>query len=196
MTGTDVGLHVADVYSKAIYELAEQFDIVEEVKSELELLAEIIAQEKDFLRIMSSPQFSADYKKMLLHSVFEGKIDDLTLNFMLTVNEHNRMIFLPQIIARFAELWDAHHGISIVELTLNESFSENELQNTTVAISNAMGQKVQLKLNVKPAIMGGAVIRYGTSVIDNSIKARLHRAVRTIIDMCKQTRIEDEIQYQ
>jgi F-type H+-transporting ATPase subunit delta len=196
MTGTDVGLHVADVYSKAIYELAEQFDIVEEVKNELELLAEIIAQEKDFLRIMSSPQFTTEYKQKLLHSVFEGKIDDLTLNFLLTVNEHNRMIFLPLIIAKFAELWDAHHGISIVELTLNESFSENELQNTTVAISNAMRKKVQLKLNVKPAIMGGAVIRYGASVIDNSIKGRLHRAVRTIIDSCKQTRIEDEIRYQ
>jgi len=196
MTGTDVGLHVADVYSKAIYELAEQFDIVEEVKNELELLAEIIAQEKDFLRMMSSPQFSADYKQTLLHSVFEGKINDLTLNFILTVNEHNRMIFLPRIIERFAELWDAHHGISIVELTLNENFSDEELQDVSESISNAMGQKAQLKMSVKPDIMGGAVLRYGTSVIDNSIKARLHRAVRTIIDSCKLTRIEDEIRYQ
>ena len=196
MTGTDIGLHVGDLYSKALYDLAEEFGIVEEVKEELTMLEALIEQEREFVHIMSSPQFSSDYRQSLLNKMFAGKISDLTLNFLLEVDRHNRTMYLSQMINKFGEVWDAHHGISIVELTFHENLNPDELANVTQAISNAMGKQVQLRLNVKPAIMGGAVIRYGESVIDNSIKARLYRAVHTIMDSCKQVRIKDEVQYQ
>jgi F-type H+-transporting ATPase subunit delta len=196
MTGTDIGLHVGDLYSKALYDLAEEFGTVEEVKDEMAMLETLIGQEREFLHIMSSPQFSAEYKQSLLSKMFAGQISDLTLNFLLTIDGHNRMMYLPQMIISFGELWDAHHGISIVELTLHENINSDELSKVTQAISNAMGKQVQIRLNVKPAIMGGAVIRYGESVIDNSVKARLYRAVHTIMDSCKQIRIKDEVQYQ
>ncbi|MGA2679229.1 MAG: ATP synthase F1 subunit delta [Sedimentisphaerales bacterium] len=196
MTGTDIGLHVGNLYSKALYDLAAEFGIVEEVKDELTMLETLIGQEKEFLHIMSSPQFTDEYKQSLLNKMFAGQISDLALNFLLTVDRHNRTMYLPQMITSFGELWDAHHGISIVELTLHENINPDELAGVTQAISNAMGKQVQLKLKVKPAIMGGAVIRYGESVIDNSIKARLYRAVHTIMDSCKQIRIKDEVQYQ
>jgi F-type H+-transporting ATPase subunit delta len=196
MTGTDIGLHVGDLYSRALYDLAAEFGIVEEVKDELTMLEALIEQEKEFLHIMASPQFSAEYKQSLLNKMFAGQINELTLNFLLEVDKHNRMMYLPQIIDKFGELWNAHHGISIVELTFHENLSQNELANVTESISNAMGKQVQIRLNVKPAIMGGAIIRYGESVIDNSIKGRLSRAVHTIMDRCKQIRIKDEVQYQ
>jgi F-type H+-transporting ATPase subunit delta len=196
MTGTDIGLHVGDLYSKALYDLAEEFGIVEEVKEEMILLETLIKQEREFVHIMSSPQFAADYKQSLLNKMFAGKFSDLTLNFLLEVDRHNRTMYLTQMIDKFGEIWDAHHGISIVELTFHENLKPDELANVTQAISNAMGKQVQLRLNVKPAIMGGAVIRYGASVIDNSIKARLYRAVHTVMDSCKQIRIKDEVQYQ
>ena len=129
MTALDTALHVADVYADVIYDLAGELSAAEEVKGEIELLAMLIAQERDFLYIMSSPQFSADYKQSLLQMMFEGKISDLTFNFLLTVGRHNRMVYLPQIIARFGEIWDAHHGLSIVELTVSENLSANELNN-------------------------------------------------------------------
>ena len=196
MTGTDIGLHVADLYARTIYELAEQFETVEELKGEMKLLETLIAEERELLHIMSSPQFAAEYKQSLLNKMFAGKINELTLNFLLAVDRHNRTMYLPQIISQFGEIWNAHHGISIVELTFHENLSQGELANVTESISKAMGKQVQIRLNVKPAIMGGAIIRYGASVIDNSIKGRLYRAVRTVMDKCKQIRIKDEVQYQ
>jgi F-type H+-transporting ATPase subunit delta len=196
MTGTDIGLHIGDLYSRALYDLAEQFGAVEEVKEEMILLAMLIEQEREFIHIMSSPQFSTEYRQSLLNKMFAGKLSDLTLNFLLEVDRHNRTMYLSQMIDKFGEIWDAHHGISIVELTFHENLNPDEMAKITQAISNAMGKQVQLKLKVQPAIMGGAVIRYGESVIDNSIKARLHRAVHTIMDSCKQIRIKDEVQYQ
>ncbi len=195
MTGTDIGLHVGNLYSKVLYDLAEEFGIVEEVKEEMVMLDELIGQERGFLHIMSSPQFTTDFTQSLLNRMFAGKVSDLTLNFLLEVDRHKRMMYLLQMIDGFNEIWDAHHGIKIVELTLHENLNQAEFVNVTQAIANAMGKQVQLKLNIKPAIMGGAIIRYGESVIDNSVKNRLYRAVRTVMDNCKQIRIKDEVQY-
>ena len=196
MTGTDIGLHVGDLYSKVLYDLAAQFGTVEEVREEMAMLGVLVEQEREFQHIMSSPQFSAEEKRSLLNKMFADKISELTFNFLLEVESHNRMMYLTQITTKFAELWNAYNGISTVELTFHENLSPDEMANVTHAISDAMGKQVQLKMDVKPAIMGGAVIRYGESVIDNSIRSRLYRAVHTIMDSCKQIRIKDEVQYQ
>ena len=185
MSRTDAGLRVADVYAQALYELAAQDKAVEGVKDELEMLDTVIAQETGFLNIMASPQFASDYKYNLLRSMFAGRLSDLTLNFLLTANKHNRMMFLPHILARFVEIWDAHHGISAVELTVCENLSEEELRSVSQAITNAMKKQVKIKLNVSPSIMGGAIIRYGDRIIDNSVKTRLHLAVNTIMARCQ-----------
>jgi F-type H+-transporting ATPase subunit delta len=196
MTGTDIGIHVGDLYARVLYDLAEQFGVIEEVREEVVMLETLVEQDREFLHIMSSPQFSAEYKQSLLNKMFAGKVSDLMLNFLLEVENHNRTMYLPQMTDKFAELWNAHHGISIVEVTFHENLNPDELANVTQAISGAMGKQVQLRFSVKPAIMGGAVIRYGESVIDNSIRNRLYRAVHTIMDSCKQIRIKDEVQYQ
>ena len=49
MTGTDIGLHIGDLYSKALYDLAEEFGIVEDVKEEMTMLETLIEQEREFL---------------------------------------------------------------------------------------------------------------------------------------------------
>jgi F-type H+-transporting ATPase subunit delta len=196
MSGTDIAIHVGDLYSRVLYDLAAGMSIVGEIRDEMAMIGTLVEQEPEFQHVMSSPQFSAEYKLSLINKMFAGKVNDLTLNFLLEVCNHNRMIYLSQIAAQFAELWNAYNGISIVELTFHENLNQNELANVTQAITVAMGRQVQLKLHVKPAIMGGAVIRYGESVIDNSIRNRLYRAVRTVMDSCKQIRIKDEVQYQ
>ncbi len=196
MTGTDIGLHIGDVYSRVLYDLAESFGSVQEIKEEIAAIETLIGQEREFLHLMASPQFSAEEKQSLLNKLFAGKASELMLNFLIEVEKHNRMMYLPQMIDMFGELWDAHHGISIVELTFHENLNPDELANVTQSIEAAMGKQVQLRFNVKPDIMGGAVIRYGESVIDNSIRSRLYRAVRVVMDSCRQIRIKDEVQYQ
>ncbi len=191
MSRTDVGLHVAETYARAIYELAESAEAdhgerVEEVKGEMEMLGAIIAEESGFLDIMSSPQFTDDYKQGLLGRMFSGRVSELTYQFLLTANRHNRLMFLPHIIARFGEIWQAHHGISIVDLTVSENFSDSELKRVSDAIAKAMKKSIKLRLNVRPSIVGGAIIRYGDSVIDNSVKVRLHSAVQTIVARCQE----------
>ncbi len=196
MSSSDIAIHIGDLYADTLYELAEENSILEQVCQEMQMLETLIEQNHEFLDIMSSPQFSAEYKKSLVQKMFSGKVSDLMLHFLLEVHHRNRMIFFPQIIANFNETWDAHHGISFVELTLHQNPGSDELTKIVSSISQAMGKQVELKLNIRPAIMGGAVIRYGESVIDNSIRSRLFNAVRTVMENCKQIRIKDEIQYQ
>ncbi|MCX5636771.1 MAG: ATP synthase F1 subunit delta [Planctomycetota bacterium] len=185
MNVIDAAFHLAEIYARALFELAERSKMVNAIKDELNLVQDISVQEKDFRVLMASPYFSADYKEQMVQKMFSGKLSDLTIDFLRVVIQHDRMVFLPQIIDRFGELWEAHHGYRIVQVTVSEAMNSQENEVLSANIASAMNNKVKLQVGVNPSIMGGIIIRYGDRVIDNSIRSRLRRAVNTIMSRQK-----------
>lgn len=181
----DAAVHLADIYARALFELAERSKMVNAIKDDLDIVQDISVQEKEFRTLMASPYFSADYKEQIVQKIFSGKLCDLTIDFLRVVIRHNRMMFLPQIIDRFGQLWEAHHGYQIVQVTVSQAMDSRETERISADIAHAMNNKVKLQVGVNPSIMGGIIIRYGDRVIDNSIRSRLRRAVNTIMSRQK-----------
>jgi F-type H+-transporting ATPase subunit delta len=185
MNVNDIAIRLAEIYSQALFALARDSGAVDAVKGDLDTLAGIMAQDADFVALMASPYFSDQYKEQLVHKVFSGRLDDLTVNFLKVVVEHNRMVFLLQIIDRFNELWDNLHGRAIVKITVSEPINDDEIKKISEDIAAAMKRPADVELAVNPEIIGGAVVHYGDRVIDNSIKGRLHRAVTAVTSQAK-----------
>lgn len=180
MNVNEAGIRLGETYAQALFELARDSNMVDAVKYDLDALESIAAEEKDFATFLSSPYFSQQRKEQLLHRVFSARLADLTMNFVTVAVGHDRMMFLPQITSRYNELWDVYHGRAIVKVTVSEALSDDEVKQLSQDIAAAMKGSVKLELAVNPAIIGGVVIRYGDRVIDNTVKGRLHRAVRAL----------------
>jgi len=180
MNTTRNSTRVGDVYAKVLFELADRSRITETVKTNLDLLAEIFAKEKDFHALMGSPYFSLDHKKQLLQKVFSGKLSELMMDFLMIALRHNRIMFLPQIAFSFSQLWDVYYGYLNVKVVVSERFDKSRLQKLSEEIAAALKGKINLEMAVDPAIIGGIIIRYGDRIVDNTIKTRLLRAVKVI----------------
>jgi F-type H+-transporting ATPase subunit delta len=191
MNVIDVAVHLADIYARAFFELAERSKMVNAVKDDLDVVQDISVQEKDFRTLMTSPYFSSDLKKQMVQKILSGKLCDLTVDFLMVVIRHNRMMFLPQIIARFNELWEAHHGYKIVQVTVSQMLNSQEAEKLSADIAHAINNKAKLQMGVNPSIMGGIIIRFGDRVIDNSIRSRLRRAVNVIMSRQKAGKIDE-----
>jgi F-type H+-transporting ATPase subunit delta len=129
----------------------------------------------------------------MVQKIFSGKLNDLTIDFLRAVIRHNRMVFLPQIVNRYNELWEAHHGYKIVQVTVSDAMSSQETERLSADMAQAMKNKVKLQIGVNPSIMGGIIIRYGDRVIDNSIRGRLRRAIGAIMSRPKRRGKADEV---
>lgn len=193
MNVIDVAVHLAEIYGRAFFELAEHSRMVNVIKDDLDVVQDISVQEKDFRVFMASPYFSSGYKEQMVQKIFSGKLNDLTIDFLRAVIRHNRMVFLPQIVNRYNELWEAHHGYKIVQVTVSDAMSSQETERLSADMAQAMKNKVKLQIGVNPSIMGGIIIRYGDRVIDNSIRGRLRRAIGAIMSRPRRRGKADEV---
>jgi F-type H+-transporting ATPase subunit delta len=178
-------IRLREIYAQSLFELADRQQGVDTVSSDLNILAGIIGQEEDFIKLLDSPYFSTDYKEQLVRKLLSGVAANLTLDFLMVVIRHGRARLLTDIIGRYAELWDAYHGYYHVKVTVPRALEDGQAKVLSDDIAAAMNSNVKLEVAVDPDIIGGAIIRCGDKVIDNSIRNRVDVAVKTVMSRIK-----------
>ena len=169
---------IGEIYAQALFSLAQEAQAADAIADDFAVLTNIHQQVKDFATLMAAPFLTEKYKQQVLNEMFRGKLSELTMNFLMVAVEHHRIVFLPQIIARYNELWDKHRGRRHVKVVVSKPMNNDEIERLREDISAALKSKTELELVVNPSIIGGAMIRYDDKVIDNTIRGRLHLAVK------------------
>jgi len=187
MISLDATAHTAEVYSKTLFELAEQQQLVDAVKNDLDMLGNLISADENFSAFMTSPIFSSKQKQQLIEKVCGSSFNKLTFNFLTAVLSHNRISSLPYIAEKYEKRYQNYHNYRNIHVTVSQPLGTEEQKNLKTALSIAMNNaKILLETAVKPSIIGGIIIRYGDDkVIDNSVSGRLRRAIDDIITRCK-----------
>jgi F-type H+-transporting ATPase subunit delta len=183
MMSTDIRLR--ESYANTLFELAGENQAIDAVKEDLETVAGIIKGENDLVKFLTSPYFSRQCKEQLVMTALSPRISELTMHFLMVLIKHNRVGLLPEIIFRYGQLWDAGRGCYPVNVTVSRPLEQGEAEKLTADMEAALGGAVRLELAVNPDILGGAVIRCGDKVIDNSLRHRLGTAVKTILSHVK-----------
>jgi F-type H+-transporting ATPase subunit delta len=181
MNASEAANRFGDIYARTLFDLADESHIIEPVADDFAALKQVLAEHPDLEAVLGSPWFSQQYKMELLKTLFSGKIADLTFDFLMVAATHNRLMFLPQMIEKYQEFWEARQGMHAVRATVPEAASAQRMQELNSTICEILNSKIKLEVLVDPSIMGGLVFRYGDKVIDNSVRSRLHRAITAII---------------
>jgi len=183
MMSTD--LRLRENYANTLFELAGENQAIDVVKEDLEIIAGIVGEENDLVKFLTSPCFSGQCKEQLVVTALSARISELTMNFLMVLIRHNRVGLLSEIILRYGQLWDAERRCYPVDVTVSRPLEPGEAEKLTADMEAAVGGTVRLGLVVNPGILGGAIIRCGDKVIDNSVYNRLQTAVKTILSQVK-----------
>jgi F-type H+-transporting ATPase subunit delta len=165
---------IAQVYARALFEVAKERGILDEVHEQLGQFADVLDETRDAAVFFFSPYFSTEEKKDGLHRMVSGA-DPAFMNFLEALLERHRMPAIFRIRSRYQELWDAEKQLLPVEVT-----SAVELDSATVkSIGDRIGEQtdstIELTTVVDPEILGGIVLRVGNFVLDASIRNRLEQ---------------------
>lgn len=181
MNASEAANQFGEIYSRTLFELADESKSLEAVMQDLDVVRRLLAENPEFGALLGSPWFNPEYKKDLLTRLFSGNVADLSLDFLMVTAGHDRLMFLPEIIVKYQELWEARQGLQRVRATVSAEVSDERVRQLSEDIASILQSKVKLEVNVDPSIMGGVVLRYEDKVIDNSVRARLRRAIETIV---------------
>jgi F-type H+-transporting ATPase subunit delta len=165
---------VARPYAKAAFAEAQGDKRLGPWSDALRVGAEVVQDER-VVRLLTSPHVTPEQLAQLVIDVAGTRLDDDGKNFLRTLAENRRLAYLPEISVLFDKLKDETEGVVDVTVTSATPLDASQQQTLSEALARKLKRQVRLHLETDPALLGGAVLRAGDTVIDGSLRARLQR---------------------
>jgi F-type H+-transporting ATPase subunit delta len=167
---------IAEVYSRALFEVAQEHDVLDRVHDELGEFSDALEDEDNQgLRLFFfSPYFSSEEKRDGVEKVVSGA-DERFVNFLKLLAERHRMPVLPRIKREFERRWAEEHKLLAVTVTAAVELDDELVKSIGDRIEEQTGRTVQLTSKVDPDVLGGLIVRVGNMVLDASVRNRLER---------------------
>jgi F-type H+-transporting ATPase subunit delta len=165
---------IAQVYARALFEVASEQDSLDEIREQLGAFADAVDENRDLAVFFFSPYFSAQEKKEgLQRAVLDA--NPAIENFLQALIERHRMPAIFRIRSQFDALWDEERKLLPVQVTSAVELDAETVQSLGERIGKEIDRTVEVSSNVDPDILGGIVLRVGNVILDASIRNRLEQ---------------------
>ena len=165
---------IAEVYSRALFDVAMEHDILDDVHDQLGQFADELDENRDMQVFFFSPYFSSQEKKEGIGKMIEGA-DENFVRFLELLAERHRMPAVFRIRRAFDGLYAEERKLLPVTVTSAVELDKDTVKEIGRKIEEQTGRKVELSAKVDPDVLGGLVMRVGNVVMDATIRARLER---------------------
>ena len=166
---------IAGRYAAALFELARESGMLDQVGSDLERFSAILDGNAELERLVKSPVFTVEEQAKALGAILDkAGIGGLAANFLRLVAQKRRLFAVRGMIAGFRALVADEKGIVAAEVTVASPLSDTNRKAVLDALQAQAGKTVSLTERVDPAIIGGLVVKMGSRMIDASLKTKLN----------------------
>lgn len=173
---------IARQYAEAIYGLGQDQRCLASLEQEVEQFLQLFCQEEDLRVFLESPLISAGAKKTVLAKGLEGQVSEILLHFLYLLADKQRFLILPEIAAAFRALLDEKEGRARAQVTTAREVDRELMQLISQAIAGKIGRQIVIKHQVNPELIGGIVLRIGDIQVDGSIKNRLGKYRKVLME--------------
>jgi len=160
-------------YARALFLIAGEQKKLDPVAKDMDLLLQLSKEVLTFRSFQDNPVLMPSRKKEILHKVFEGELQDLTITFLDLIVKNNRLSFIEGIARQYIEQFKKSKGITSVVLTTAEPVSEEIKEKLIDLIKSKTTSHTLLDEEIDPALVGGFILRIEDEQIDASVLTKL-----------------------
>ena len=143
---------------------------------EAQLLAELVAGSKELREVWETPSIPADEKRAVLDAISaRAGISRTVRNFVAVLIDHRRISFLGRIVEQFERELNERLGFTEAEIISARELSESERRALEVQVEKLTSKKVRARYSRDASIVGGAIVRVGSTIYDGSVRGKLER---------------------
>lgn len=162
-------------YATALFELARDEKQLDAVTASVATLRDALARSDDFKRLTRSPVVArADAARAIAALVPTMGLDRLTANLLGVMARNGRLFQLGAVIRDIATLTARHRGEMAAEVTSAHALDASQVEALKAKLKGRFGRDVTVALTVDPAILGGLIVKVGSTRIDGSIRTKLN----------------------
>jgi F-type H+-transporting ATPase subunit delta len=148
---------------------------------EAKSLASLVGESRDLREVWEAPSIPAAQKRAVLDAIAaREKLSRPVRNFVAVLIDHRRITFLARIVEQLEREINQRLGITEANVVSVRELDDPERRLLEARVAELTGKKVQARYAQDPSILGGAIIRVGSTIYDGSVKGKLERMKRAL----------------
>jgi F-type H+-transporting ATPase subunit delta len=143
---------------------------------EVQALSQLVAGSQQLREVWEAPSIPAEQKRALLDAIVarEG-FSRPVRNFMAVLMDHRRIKFLEPIVKEFGHELNRRLGFTEAEITSARELGQTEQNTLEAQVEKLTGHKVRARYAQDGSILGGAIVKVGSTIYDGSVKGQLEK---------------------
>jgi F-type H+-transporting ATPase subunit delta len=145
-------------------------------RQQLASVVEIVGSNAQLRRVWENPAVPADQKRRLLDAIVaRAGFSQQLRNFIAVLVDHRRIPILAQVARQFELELNQRLGLTDAEITSARELRDDEKRALESQIERLTGKRVRARYGTDSGILGGAIVRLGSTIYDGSVRGQLHK---------------------
>ena len=170
-------------YSLALYELSSEANSLIDIEKHSSAILNLIEKNNDFNNLIKDPTESQENLISVINKISETiKVNDLLKNFMIFLIKKRRFFYLEKILKSFIEICSEKRGEIKAEIQSAKELSNEEINKINEELAQNFSSKMKLNYKHDKSLIGGLIVKIGSTMVDTSIKNKLQQIEKRMIE--------------
>ncbi|MEW6052445.1 MAG: ATP synthase F1 subunit delta [Nitrospirota bacterium] len=163
----------ANRYAKALLR-SISLENVPQSLAELNAVNDLMVKSREFRSLVINPRFTSDERTTILKALSEKmKLSEYTVKFILHLSDVGVIIALPDIIRIATNLYLEKKKKAKAVVMTPIQISKDHENTLKASLKKLTDRDVDLEYVVDPSLLGGILIKMGSTMYDTSIRGQL-----------------------
>jgi F-type H+-transporting ATPase subunit delta len=165
---------IAGRYAQALFELAKDEKALPALEADADALEAALAASPELAAMIASPVIARSEQAGAMAAVAAKMgVSTLMANTIALMAGNRRLFVLPQLVANLKARIAVEKGEVTAEVTSATKLSAAQAKKLAETLKAKVGKTVKLNTTVDESLIGGLIVKLGSTMIDTSIKAKL-----------------------
>ena len=169
-----MSLSIAARYAQALFEIAKEENGLAALETDTEALAAALAESPELAAMIASPVISREDQSRAMAAVAAKMgLSAHVANTLALMAGKRRLFVLPQLVATLRARIAEAKGEVTADVVAATGLSAAQARALADTLKARVGKDVKLNTTVDESLIGGLIVKLGSTMIDTSVKARL-----------------------
>jgi F-type H+-transporting ATPase subunit delta len=167
----------ASRYARALADVVLSSHVpTDSVNAQLNDFLATLEESRELREALFNPSLPVDVRVRIIDALVPRlELGREVRNFLAVLLRHDRMHAVGEIVAAYRIEIDRRQGISEVEIISARRLDTDERYQMEQQVGRLAGSRVRARFSEDKGLIGGAVVKIGSTVYDGSVRGRLDR---------------------
>jgi F-type H+-transporting ATPase subunit delta len=153
------------------------------VQQQLRDFSGTVAGSHDLREVLMNPSIANEQKLKVIDAIAPriGMFPQVR-NFVAVIVEHQRLDVLDEILSEYHNVVDEQLNLADADITTVHPLNDQDRAELEAQVAKLVGTSVRATYHQDATLLGGAVVRIGSTVYDGSIRAQLQQLKQKLVN--------------